>query len=86
MGRGIDPFNFSDGKSTINGIVFQAQMKRPGQPWGYLVSESDQEEVLDNDAVKRIKEIQNLPPAEKDKVISVVDALIRDYKTKQAYQ
>ena len=51
----------------------------------YLVSDSDQEEALDAEAVKRIKEIQNLPEAEKDKVFSVVDALIRDFKTKQAY-
>ena len=52
----------------------------------YLVSDSDQEEVLDNDTVKRIKEIQNLPNIEKDKVFSVIDALIRDYKTQQAYK
>jgi hypothetical protein len=40
---------------------------------------------LDNDAVNRIKEIQDLPSSEKDKVYSVIDALIRDYKTKKAY-
>ena len=52
----------------------------------YLVSDSEQEEALDNEAVRRIKEIQSLPPQEKDKVFSVVDALIRDFKTKQAYK
>lgn len=51
----------------------------------YLVSDSDKEDVLDNNAVKRIKEIQSLPDTEKDKIYSVVDALIRDYKTKKAY-
>ncbi|WP_271768741.1 helix-turn-helix domain-containing protein [Aquimarina algiphila] len=51
----------------------------------YLVSDNDKEDVLDNDAVKRIKEIQGLPDSEKDKIYSVVDALIRDYKTKKAY-
>ena len=51
----------------------------------YLVNDSDQEEVLDNDAVKRIKEIQTLPFKEKEKIYSVIDALIRDYKTKEAY-
>lgn len=51
----------------------------------YLVNDSDQEEVLDNDAVKRIKEIQTLPFKEKEKIYSVIDALIRDYKTKKAY-
>ena len=51
----------------------------------YLVNDSDQEEVLDNDAVKRIKEIQTLPFKEKEKIYSVIDALIRDYNTKEAY-
>ncbi len=51
----------------------------------YLVSDSDKEDVLDNDAVKRIKEIQGLPLSEKEKIYSVVDALIRDYRTKKAY-
>lgn len=51
----------------------------------YLVSDNDKEDVLDNDAVKRIKEIQDLPVSEKDKIYSVIDALVRDYKTKKAY-
>lgn len=52
----------------------------------YLVSDNDNEEALDNEAVKRIKEIQGLPEQEKEKIYSVVDALIRDYKTKLAYK
>ena len=51
----------------------------------YLVSDSEQEEVLDNEAVKRIKNIQALPQTEKEKVFSVIDALVRDFKAKQAY-
>ncbi len=51
----------------------------------YLVSDSDNEDILDNDAVNRIKEIQILPDIEKDKIYSVIDALIRDFKTKKAY-
>jgi transcriptional regulator with XRE-family HTH domain len=51
----------------------------------YLVSESDKEEVLDNEAVKRIKEIQLLPKDDKEKIYSVIDALIRDTKAKQAF-
>lgn len=51
----------------------------------YLVSDSDKEEALDNETVKRIIEVQKLPDKEKDKVISVIDALIRDFKTRQAY-
>ena len=52
----------------------------------YLVSDSEQEEALDNEAVKRIKDIQSLPTNEQDKVFSVVDALVRDFKAKKAYQ
>jgi transcriptional regulator with XRE-family HTH domain len=51
----------------------------------YLAGDEDKEEVLDNEAVKRIKEIQKLPILEKEKIYSVVDALIRDHKTKKAY-
>ncbi|PXY42835.1 XRE family transcriptional regulator [Flavobacterium cheongpyeongense] len=51
----------------------------------YLAGEEDKEEVLDNEAVKRIKEIQKLPLSEKEKIYSVIDALIRDHKTKKAY-
>lgn len=51
----------------------------------YLVSDDDTEQVLDNETVTRIKDIQKLPDTEKDKIFSVIDALVRDYKTKQAY-
>lgn len=51
----------------------------------FLVSDSEQEEALDKDMVSRIKAIQNLPDSEKEKVISVIDALVRDFKTRQAY-
>lgn len=51
----------------------------------YLVSEDDKEEVLDNETIRRVREIQKLPELEKDKIYSVIDALVRDFKTKQAY-
>jgi transcriptional regulator with XRE-family HTH domain len=51
----------------------------------YLVSESDTEEVLDNNTVERIKQIQQLPEPDRDKIFSVIDALIRDTKAKQAF-
>jgi hypothetical protein len=51
----------------------------------YLVSDSEKEEVLDNEAVRRIKEIQQLPNGDKDKIYSVIDALIRDTKAKQSF-
>ena len=51
----------------------------------YLVSDNDNEDVLDNITLNRIKEIQVLPESEKDKIYSIIDALIRDFKTKKAY-
>lgn len=52
----------------------------------FLASEEEREEALNHDAVIRIKEIQKLPELEKNKIFSVVDSLIRDFKTQQAYQ
>lgn len=52
----------------------------------YLVSEEEQPDELNPEAVKRVKEIQALPDSEREKLFSVIDALIRDYKTKKAYQ
>ena len=51
----------------------------------YLVSEEEKDEVLDKETVGRIKQLQKLPIAEKDKIFSVIDAFIRDFKTRQAY-
>jgi transcriptional regulator with XRE-family HTH domain len=47
----------------------------------YLVNEDDKQEVLDNEVVKRVREVQKLPQLEKEKIFSVIDALVRDYKT-----
>jgi len=51
----------------------------------YLVSGDAKEDALDKEAVKRIKDIQKLPVEEKEKVSAVVDALVRDFKTRKAY-
>lgn len=51
----------------------------------YLVSDSDEQELIDKETLNRVKAIQSMPEQEQDKIFSVVDALIRDYKTKQAY-
>ncbi len=51
----------------------------------FLASGEEKEEVLNHDAVVRIKEIQKLPEPEKNKIFSVIDSLIRDFKTQQAY-
>jgi transcriptional regulator with XRE-family HTH domain len=49
----------------------------------YLVGKTSLE--IDNTTLKRIEEIGSLPNNEKEQIYLVVDALIRDFKTKQAY-
>lgn len=51
----------------------------------YLVSDEETEELLNTEAVKRIRAIQKLPENEQDKLLSVLDAYIRDFNAKQAY-
>lgn len=51
----------------------------------YLVSEEEQQEAIDNRMVKRIKELQKLSEADQLSILSVIDAFVRDAKTKQAY-
>ena len=50
----------------------------------YLISGSGSV-VLDKKMSERIATIEQMPEDEKNKVLSVVDALIRDFKAKQAY-
>ena len=50
----------------------------------YLVGEGTNAQ-FDKKTVKRLEEISNLPENEKDTVFTVVDALLRDFKTRQAY-
>ncbi|MGV8947176.1 MAG: hypothetical protein ACOH1N_12155 [Lutibacter sp.] len=51
----------------------------------YLVSEDDSLEVVDIDMLNRMKEIQRLSEDDKTTVIKIIDAFIRDTKTKKAY-
>jgi transcriptional regulator with XRE-family HTH domain len=49
----------------------------------YLVGKTDFE--LDKDTLKRIQDVSTLPVEEKKQVFMVIDALLRDFKTRQAY-
>lgn len=49
----------------------------------FLVGNTSME--LDKNALKRLEEISSLPEEEKSKLYMVVDALLRDFKAKQAY-
>lgn len=49
----------------------------------YLVGKTDLE--LDKDSLKRLEQIAKLPEEDKKQIFMVVDALLRDFKTKKAY-
>jgi len=49
----------------------------------FLVGKTDFE--LDNDTLQRIQDVSTLPADEKKQVFMVIDALIRDFKTRKAY-
>lgn len=51
----------------------------------YLMSEDDSLEVVDIDMLNRMKEIQRLSEDDKITVVKIIDAFIRDTKTKKAY-
>lgn len=51
----------------------------------YLVSEDDSVEVVDTEMLNRMKEIQRLGNDDKNTVTKIIDAFIRDTKTKKAY-
>ncbi len=56
-----------------------------GASLDYLMSEDDTQEVIDNAMLQRIKEIQRLAKDDQNTIINVIDAFIRDTKTKKAY-
>ena len=51
----------------------------------YLMSKDDNLEVVDTDMLNRMKEIQRLAEEDKSTVVKIIDAFIRDTKTKKAY-
>lgn len=53
----------------------------------FLMSDAAKEEALiDKEMLYRMQEVQKLPDSEKNQITSVIDALIRDFKIKQAYK
>jgi|TARA_B100002049_G_C15982220_1_gene333548 hypothetical protein len=51
----------------------------------YLVSEDDSLEVVYIDMLNRMRERQRLSEDDKTTVIKIIDAFIRDTKTRKAY-
>ena len=47
----------------------------------YLTSDREEEQAIDHESLKRVRAIESLPKQEVDKIYSVVDALIRDYRS-----
>lgn len=39
----------------------------------------------DKEMIKRLEEVENLPPLEKDRIFHFIDLIIRDFKTSRAY-
>ena len=52
----------------------------------YLVSKDDSLEVVDVDMLNRMREIQRLSEDDKSTIIKIIDAFIRDTKTRLAYK
>jgi len=50
----------------------------------YLMSEDDNLEVVDTDMLNHIKEVQRLNNDDKNTIVKIIDAFIRDTKTKKA--
>jgi transcriptional regulator with XRE-family HTH domain len=52
----------------------------------YLVSPEDQPNLVqDRSMLERIRAISNLPPDDRDKLLYVVDGLLRDARARQTY-
>lgn len=54
----------------------------------FLMNDKPEQEKtnIDNDMLNRMQEVQKLPENEKDKIVSIIDAFIRDTKVKIAYK
>ena len=53
---------------------------------GYLLGETEDQNVLKDPAMlKRLNEISGLPEEEKKHILYNIDAVLRDFKTRQAY-
>ena len=52
----------------------------------YLVSDNDVPDILHNsEMLARWEAIDNLPAEDKERILSVIDSLVRDSKARQAY-
>lgn len=53
---------------------------------GYLLGETQDQNILkDQDMLKRLNDINELPDKDKENILYTMDGLIRDAKTRQAY-
>lgn len=57
-----------------------------GTTSSYMLGETDSDELFkDPDMLRRLKEINALPPKDKDCILYNLDAVLRDVRTRQAY-
>jgi transcriptional regulator with XRE-family HTH domain len=52
----------------------------------YLLGNGDAGTIKDIALLKQFKDVDNMPEKEKDTLMAVISAFIRDFKTKKAYQ
>lgn len=50
----------------------------------YLIGEGAHASY-DKEMIKRLEEVENLPPQEKNRIFHFIDLIIRDFKTSRAY-
>ena len=52
----------------------------------YLVSDRDLPDSLNGDMIARLRSLDELPLEDKDRILSLVDIMIRDTKAREAYK
>lgn len=53
----------------------------------YLISGHDMPEILrDRDMIARWRNLEEIPPVDKERILDFVDVMIRDVKTREAYK
>lgn len=80
----IGKYERDDVKPSIDVVKRLAEVL--GTTAAYLIGEAEADELFKDPAMlKRLKEINALPPKEKECILYNLDAVLRDFKTRQAY-
>ena len=81
----IGKYERDDVKPSIDAVKRLAEVLQTTV--AYLIGEAETDELFKDPAMlKRLKEINALPPKDKAAILYNLDAVLRDVKTRQAYQ